>query len=145
MGRKSKTDTVLKNLDTIKQLKAKGATDVQIAKHIGVCPATFYKILKESPELQEALDEGVAKVIEDLTGELYKKARVHSLTTTKTVVQGDKVMTETIIKEVDSDTAAITFLLRNLDSKNWSNDPEMLKLKKRELELKEKNAEFQNF
>ena len=145
MGRKSKDDLVLKNLDTIKQLKAKGATDVQIAKHIGVCPATFYRILRESPELQEALDEGVAKVIEDLTGELYKKARVHSLTTTKTVVQGDKIIEETITKEVDSDTAAITFLLKNLDKGHWSSEPEMLELKKQELELKKKQAEMQNF
>ena len=141
MGRKSKNDLLLKNIDVIREMKKNGSTDVQIARHLGVCPATWYKALKEIPELQEAVDEGIQKVIEDLTGELYKKARVHSLVTTKTIERGDEVIIETTTKEVDSDTAAITFLLKNLDRGNWSNEPDALELKKQELELKKRLAD----
>ena len=75
MGRKSKKDNVLRNIDIIKEMKKNGATDRQISDYIGVCPATWYKILKEAPELQQAVDDGKKELVNDLIGDLVKLAR----------------------------------------------------------------------
>jgi hypothetical protein len=39
------------------------------------------------------------------------------------------------------DVAALNLLLKNYDKDHWSNDPQMLELRKKELELKEKQIE----
>lgn len=141
MGRKSKTDIILKNLDAIKSLKANGATDLQIAEQLNICPATWYKYLKEIPELQEAMEDSKVQVADKLEGELFKKAKSHILTTTKTITKGSEVITEITEKEVDGDTASIIFLLKNYSPDKWSNDWKALEIKQRELELKEKALE----
>jgi len=145
MGRKSKSNIILDNLELIKELKARGIKDLQIAKRLKLAPATWYKYLDEIPELKKVIEDGEEILVEDLVNELVRKAKPHTLTTTKTVTTNDKVVTEVVEKEVDGDLGALIFLLKNRDSENWSNEPQMLKLKKQELELKEKNAEFQNF
>jgi len=144
MGRKSKKSAVLKNIDIIREMKKNGSTDLQIAKHLGVCPATWYKILKESPELQQAVDDGKKELETELVGELVRKARPHILKTVKTIEKNGEITVETTEKFVAGDTASIIFLLKNI-SDAWVNDPQILELKKKELELKEKYAEMNNW
>lgn len=138
MGRKKKMDKILNNIEEIKKLKSQGATDTQILEALNVSRATFYKYVKECPELSEALEDGKIKVVDDLVGELYRKAMPHTLTTTKTTENDKGVFTETVTKEVDGDTASIIFLLKNYDSEHWTNEPKRVELKMKELELKEK-------
>ena len=44
-------------------------------------------------------------------------------------------------KYAQPDVASINLLLKNYDRENWSNDPQALELKKKELELREKQVE----
>ena len=141
LKRKPKIDKILKNIDEVKKMKSQGATDVQIMKALGVSRATFYAAVKEYPEVSEALEEGKIKVVDDLVGELYRKSMPHTLTTTKTFKKNGKVTTEITTKEVDGDLGAIIFLLKNYDKEHWSNEPNMLELKRKEVELKEKALE----
>lgn len=141
MGRKKKMDKILNNLEEIKKLKSQGATDTQIMKALNVSRATYYKYVKECPELAEALEEGKIKVVDDLVGELYRKAMPHTLTTTKTFEKGGEKTTETTVKEVDGDTASLIFLLKNYDPEHFTNEPNMLELKRKEVEIKEKALE----
>lgn len=142
MGRKSKKNVVLNNISLIKDLKAQGATDLQIAKHLGVCPATWYKILKENPELQQAVDDGKKELASDLVGDLVKLAKGgYILTTTRTTEKNGEITVETTEKTTSPNLGAIIFLLKNLAPENWSNEPNQLELKKKELELKEKALE----
>lgn len=145
MGRKSKKDVILKNLDVIKQLKSNGATDLQIAKNLGVCPAVWYKYLKEIPELQEIMEDSKIAVADTLEGELFRKSKKHTLTTTRTITKNGESIVEVTEKEVDGDTASLIFLLKNYAPDKWSNDWKALELKQRELELKEKLAEQNNW
>lgn len=39
------------------------------------------------------------------------------------------------------DVASINLLLKNYDKENWSNDPQSLDLRRKELELREKQIE----
>lgn len=141
MGRKSKEDVILQNLDVIKQLKQQGASDLQIIEHIGICPATFYKFLKANKQLQEVWNDAKADLVTDLVGELTKKAKSHTLITTKSITKNGETITEVTEKEVDGDLGALIFLLKNYAPDKWSNDWKALELKQRELELKEKALE----
>ena len=146
MGRKSKKSLLLRNIDVIRDMKKQGSTDLQIAKHLGVCNATWYKLLKECPELREAVDDGRKELETELIGELVKLAKGgFVLTTKKTVIKSDKdgsgvILEEITEKEQPPNYAALTFLLRNL-SDTWANDPQSLELRKKEVELKEKALE----
>jgi DNA-binding transcriptional MerR regulator len=139
--KKYKLETILNNLEVVKQLKANGATNAQIAKHFKVSDSAFYNYINQSPELAEALSSGVVEMVHDLEGELYRKAMKHTLTTTRTFEKNGEITTETTVKEVDGDLGAIIFLLKNLAPDKWVNEPNMLEIKKKELELKEKALE----
>lgn len=145
MGRKSKENIILQNLDVIKKLKQQGASDLQIIEHIGICPATFYKFLKTNTQLQEVWNNAKADLVVDLVGELVRKAKPHTLTTTKTIEKNGEIVTEITEKEVDGDLGSLIFLLKNYDREHFTNEPNMLELKRRELELKEKLAEQNNW
>ena len=45
---------------------------------------------------------------------------------------------EVIQKYAQPDVASINLLLKNYDKENWANDPQVIELRKKELELKEK-------
>ena len=44
-------------------------------------------------------------------------------------------------KQAHPDVAAINLALKNYDKDNWSNDPQMLELRKKEIELRERQIE----
>lgn len=143
MGRKTKENLILQNLDVIREMKKKGCTDVQILKHIGVSPATFYKHLKVNKELQEAWNDAKAELASDLEGNLYKLAKGgFALTTTRTYTdKNGNIQTETIEKELPPNLGALIFLLKNIQPDKWSNDWQSVNLRKEELELKKKALE----
>lgn len=145
MGRKSKKNVILNNISLIKDLKAQGATDLQVAQHLGVCPATWYKFLKETPELQQAVDDGKKELETDLVGDLVKLAKGgYVVTTTRTIERNGEITTEITEKTASPNLGALIFILKNI-SDDWVNEPQMLKIKRRELELKEKLAEQNNW
>ena len=48
-------------------------------------------------------------------------------------------------KKVDGDIAAIHLLLKNIDRDNWADNPQGIRIKEQELELRRQIAEAQNF
>lgn len=136
-----KLNTILNNLDVVRQLKARGASNSQIAKHFNIGNTTFYKYLNESEELREALNTGIVDLVNDLTNELVRKALPHTLTTTKTIEKNGTITTEVIEKEVDGELGSLIFLLKNLAPDRFTNDPSTLDIKRKELELKQQQAE----
>ena len=60
----------------------------------------------------------------------------------ETIIPARKVRTETTTKTALPDVAAGLVLLKHWDKESgWTSDPQSLELKKKELELKEKQAE----
>lgn len=140
-GRKNKYFTHVKpHLDKISYY-ALTMTDEQIAKALGVGKSTFAKYKAEYVELQEALKNGRARLVAELKGTLIQKARGYHYTETKTIKENGIVVREEIYsKYAQPDTGAAHLLLKNYDEE-WSNDPQLQKLKERELDLKEKRIE----
>lgn len=151
-GRKSKYETnVEPYLDKIKDWKRNGATDAQIADQLDISLDSFYTYQKEHVEFSDAVKKSRGEFVNELKGNLAELARKHILTTAKTYTKKDPnnqivyTYTETTVKEIDADVAAIQILLKNLDRDNWADNPQSLELKRQELELKKMIAEANNF
>lgn len=150
-GRPSKYKTHIQPyLEQIKEWKKNGATDEQICEQLGVSVSTFCEYKLKYSELTEVLKNSREAFVADLRGELARLAFKHTLETVKVYSKTDEsgqsvTYKEKTSKEVDGDIAAIHLLLKNLDKDNWADNPQGLKIKQQELELKKALAEAQNF
>lgn len=165
VGRKSSYITVIQPRfkDITKWLRS-GATEKEICENLGVGYSTWNRYKSQNEEFREHIKNGRQALNNKLRGALIKKALGFKYTETKTITQTviipdeikamlDKsviedlegklvtvVRTEVTEKQALPDVAAINLGLKNYDSENWSNDPQLLALKKEELEIKRKNA-----
>ena len=145
-GRKNAYETVIKpRFDDILKWLRSGATEEQICKNLGISQQTFYKYKQENTEFSEFLIKGRQNLVEQLRGALIKKALgfdySESKVTTKVDDGQEQTTTEITTKAALPDVAALNLCLKNYDPENWANDPQALKLKEKELELKQKIAQ----
>lgn len=149
-GRPNKYESHIKPfLKQIAEWKKNGATDEQVCEQLGVSKSVFYAAKVKYSEFAEVLKNSRENFIADLRGELARLAFKHNLETVKVYskTEDGKTVTykEKTSKEVDGDIAAIHLLLKNLDKDNWADNPQSLKIKQQELELKKLIAEANNF
>ena len=141
-GRKNKYYThVEPNLMKILEM-CKTMTEQQIAEQLGVGYSTFMEYKKQFPELTETLKKGRQNLVAELRSALIKKAKGYDYTETE-VTRENGVITKRVEKHKSfgPDVAAINLLLKNYDKDNWANDPQTLELRKKELELRERQVE----
>ena len=145
--RKNSYDTIIKpNFKQIADLLQVGATEESICKQIGVSSSVWYKYKAQKKEFNELCKQNRRAVVHELRGALLKKALGFEYTETKTYIRtnanGEETSTTEIIKkQALPDVAAINLALKNYDAANWANDPQMLHLKKQEIELKQRQLE----
>lgn len=151
MAVNTKKDVVMDNLEKIKGWLAKGVTIKQIADNLHISKQTLYKYLHETDDGLDIIKNSRQPAVEELENTLYTSARGYSRVVTKhTKVKraeyedGRKVREwEDVIPYEEEiffqpDTTAAIFLL-----KNWAgymNEPKALEIRKKELELKEKQV-----
>ena len=123
-------------------------TEEQIAETLDVSYSSFRTYKQQYPALIDALKKGRKDLVAELKSTLIMKAKGFDYTETKVTKElcgeyDDLVVTkvEETTKRAQPDVAAINLLLKNYDKENWANDPQMIELKKKELELREKQAE----
>ena len=166
-GRKSKYETVIvPRLDEITEMLKLGATDKEIAETLGINKGTFSSYKKQYSEFDEFIKKGRKKPIIKIKASLFKRAtgfeyvekkvEKHFIEIPKTIKevltkldydlnaieqpQITKVIETT--KYVVPDPASCMILLKHwAKDEGWTNDPAQLDLKKKELELKQKTAE----
>jgi len=164
-GRKSKYFThVQPRLPEIMEM-CRTMTEVQIAETLGVGASTFQAYKTEFPELAECIKRGKRTLVAELRSSLIKKAKGYEYTETKETTERVKwppeiyaalidagfspedigqarlVKTEVSHKKASPDVAALNLALKNYDRENWANDPQALEIKKKELELRERQIE----
>lgn len=169
-GRKNRYETDIKPNLALVQEMARTMTEKQIADSFGVSYTGAWCKYKQSyPELTEALKKGRQNLVAELRSALIKKAVGYDYTETKTVIEKNElsdemyaalresgftpeeietaktVKTEVIHKKAAPDVAALNLALKNYDKENWANDPQNLEIKKKELELREKQIENNNW
>lgn len=140
-------------------------TEQQIAEKLGIAYSTFNQYKVDYPEVKEAIKKGRQNLVAELKGSLIKKANGYEYTEKKVTTEHVKwpdemyealigagftpqqiassriVKTEVAHKKMAPDVAAINLALKNYDREDWANDPQMLDIRKKELELKERQIE----
>ena len=141
-GRKNKYETHVKPF--LKDIEGwcNTMTESQIAKRLGVAYSSWNQYKLDFPELSESIKKGRRDLVSDLRSALIKRAKGFSYTEKKVVSEGGVVTkTEVVTKIQPPDVAALNLALKNYDKENWANDPQMLDIRKKELELREKQID----
>lgn len=152
----SKKDVVLESMDKIKEWISQGVPMATIAKAIGVSKTTLYKHISDSEQGLDSLD-AIKKfrepAVENLENTMYRNAcgyerKVKKYAKVKRCMyneNGKKAEEWEEMVEYEEtqyyppDTTAGIFLLKNWAS--YMNEPATVGLRKKELELKEKQVD----
>ena len=142
MGRKNKYYTHIKpHLKEIPEM-LQDMTEEQVAKKLGVAYSSWNKYKLEFKELSEVIKKGNTSLVGELKSVLKKRAKGFQYEERKIIKEHGVVVREEIhVKSALPDVASINLLLKNYDRDFWSNDPQMIELRKKELELREKKLE----
>jgi hypothetical protein len=118
MARKSKYHThVEPKLFLIEGWARNGLTDEQISNNLGVAYSTFRKYRDQYPALSAALKKGKEVIDMEVENALLKRALGYRY---KEITEEGGEVTKVVTKEVQPDTTAQIFWLRNRTNK-WSN------------------------
>ena len=141
-GRPCKYETHVKpRLEEIEQL-CLTMTEKQIAETMGVGQSAWCDYKNKYPELTQALKKGRGRLVSELKSTLIKKAKGFSYSEKKIIKENGKVTREEVYEKASlPDVAALNLLLKNYDRDNWANDPQMIRIRQKEIELAEKKAE----
>ena len=118
---KSKYDSHVKDkLVLVTSWARNGLTDLQIAHNLGISEDTFYKYKNKYIEFSEALKKGKEVIDFEVENALLKRALGYKYDEiTKELVDGNMVETKRVTKEVQPDTTAQIFWLKNRKPKEW--------------------------
>ena len=149
-GRKSAYDTIIKpRFEEITEWLRNGATEKQIYTNLGIDKDTFYKYKRSKTDFSDLLKRGRESLVIQLRGALIKKALGYTYTETKryTKIEDGKPVqyAEDTTKTAHPDVAALNLCLKNYDPDDWANDPQLLKLKEKELELRKEANDKDNW
>ena len=150
MARDKYTTHVKPFLEQIKDLKAHGATERQIANELNISYASFNNYKEKHKELKDVLLDANEKLVSDIKGTLYRRATGYFINEEKKTIINDSNgnMTEkkeVIQKYITPDVGAAVILLKNYDDTFVNDDKETRDRKKKELELKIKNSEKEDW
>lgn len=171
-GRKCQYEDLVKSrFEEIKEwIQKDGLTDKEIYTKLGITKNTFYKYKKNYKEFKDLLKNNRISKVEEIKSALFKRAIGYEYKETKTVTTQieldeevkqvllqcgfdvEKIQNPKVIKKEEytkfspPDPASCMILLKHWDKQNeWTNDPQMLKLKKKEFELNKKLKEQEIF
>lgn len=117
-------------------------TEKQIAKAIGVGYSSWCDYKLKYPELSDALKKGRQELVVELRSTMIRKAKGFNYEEKKVIKENGKIVREEIYTRASMpDVAALNLLLKNYDKENWSNDPQAMEIRKKELELQERKLE----
>ena len=146
---KSKWEQVKSKIHLVEKWARDGLREDQISKNLGISVTTLEVYKKKYPELTKSLKKGKETLITELENALIKKALGYEYEEkkvyTKTENGNSVTYTEITKKHQPPDTGALFGLLKNEDPQNYSDNPQMLQLKKQELELRERLAKAEDW
>ncbi len=110
----------------IKNMKANGMKDTEVAKMFGLSGSALKFARKKYPPIDEAYMEGKADCVKVVIAELFKKAiggEVYTETTVDDIVFKGEVTgkkKKVVRKTAEPDFKAMEMILTNLDAGNWT-------------------------
>ena len=117
-------------------------TEQQIAETLKVSYSAFREYKKKHPELLQALKDGRAELVKDLRSILIKRAKGFQYEESKEIIEDGVVIREEKYHKASlPEVASLNLLLKNYDSENWANDPQMIAIRREEIELQKLKLE----
>ena len=117
-------------------------TEQQIAETLKVSYSAFREYKKKHPELLQALKDGRAELVKDLRSILIKRAKGFQYEESKEIIEDGVVIREEKYHKASlPDVASLNLLLKNYDSENLANDPQMIAIRREEIELQKLKLE----
>lgn len=117
-------------------------TEKQIAKKLGIAYSSWCQYKNDHLELSEAIKKGRQNLVAELKSTLIERAKGFQYEEKKIIKDhGEVVKEEIYVKSALPDVASINLLLKNYDAENWANDPQVIELRKKELKLRERQIE----
>ena len=117
-------------------------TEEQIAETLGISYSAFRKYKEQYIALKNAMKKGRQNLVIELRSALIKKA-IGFEHEEKRITKENGIVTkiETVNKYYPPDVAALNLALKNYDRENWANDPQMIRIRERELDLQERKLD----
>lgn len=147
---RSKWDYVKAAIDDgrIERWARDGVLEKDMAKSLNIHISTWCRFKHEHKELSEALKKSYAALCNQVENEgLLKAATGYTYVETKEIKEKNEegewrtVRKEIYTKHQPPNVAAISFLLKNRGKGQWSDNPQAMELRRKELELKKQIAE----
>ena len=147
---KSKWDYVKSRFPDIKRWLREGLYEKQIIQQLAVGKTSWEKYKHEHPELAELLLSGRENQNAEVTNSLYKNAVGFYYYTTEAVkvkdAEGNESVQKVEVKKFSPpQTDACKYWLNNRDKKNWANNPQMIDLKREEVEIRRQESQFRTW
>ena len=144
---KSKWPRVQERLAEIEIWLKKGLSEKQICKNLGIGKTTWESYKKEHSELTDVLKKGRENQVSEVENSLYKNATgfyyyVQESVKVKDPDGGEHVEVVSLKKFKAPETGAIAFFLKNKDKKNYYDNPNMIDIKREELEIRRTESQF---
>jgi hypothetical protein len=144
---KSKWPEIKARFHEIEQWLRQGLAEHQIITNLGIGKTTWENYKKKYPELIEVLKKARECQVSEVEIALFKNATgyyyyVDEVVTVKDADGGEHVEKVRVQKFKPPETGAIAFFLKNKDKKNWADTPQLVDIKKEELELRRSESEF---
>ena len=137
---------VATRFDDIRQMSELGYTNQDIAENLSISESTLYTYFDEHPELKKLIESARKKPVLEVKSALLKKAVGFEYYESEITKKGDKKVEIVKKKYSPPDTTACLILLKHwARDEGWTSDPQMLKLKKEELELKKEKLAEENW
>ena len=147
---KGKWDDVKARFHDIEMWLKQGLAEYQIFKNLRVGKTTWESYKKKRPELVELLKKGKECQISEVENALFKNATgyyyfVDEAIKIKDPDGGEHVEKVRVQKFKPPETGAIAFFLKNKNKRDWTDNPQMIDLKKEELEIRKAESEFKSW
>lgn len=123
----SKWNEVKEKLILVEAWARDGLIDEQIANNLGISPRTLYCYRNKYPQFLQALKRGKEAVDVEVENALLKRALGYKYTevTRELNEAGQLVITKEVVKEVQPDTTAQIFWLKNRKRDVWRDKQEV--------------------
>jgi hypothetical protein len=134
----------------IEQWLQNGLSEAQIIKNLGISKTSFETYKHKYPELFDLLLKGRETPVTEVENSLYKNATgyyffVDEAKIVKDADGGEHVEKVTLKKFKGPETAAICFFLKNKKKKDWCDNPQLIDVRREELDLRRHESEFKSW
>ena len=147
-GRRSKYESdVVPRFDQIRSLLEIGASEKEVAKSIGIAYSTWNDYKNKHSDFSELITKSRKIPVVEIKAALFRRACGYYTEEVTNVKRSNGSWTKkTVTKHIPPDPASAMILLKHWDKEaGWTNDPQGLEIRKKELELKREIAERDNW